>query len=588
MPINQVQQTVITRFLPLEILLGAAVVFAVAAAIPAAQRRTFLGRAVFVALLAALLVVVALVAPGEGHVRLGSLYLLLVATVSAYALSWLWRVLPSLTDRRAALLVGAIALATFLAIDPYHRAVQPTESDEPHYLLITQSLVLDGDLDLADDYAGDRYRTFYEGTFPDVHGIHVGPHIYPIRDLGLPVVAVPFFALGGRLGVMALVSLAGAALVTQLYLLLRDLAVAPRIALASTALVALLHPFLTYTAEIEPELFAALLFAVAVRALRHGLGASPGALALASACAGLIGIFTTRGWPLSIGLGLAIALFVLTPRVDRVRRVAAGALPFALLVLAISYVDCLMFPFGDGSGRCWFIPSAGYYLIRDQQTVLSGGPQVGAAGLFLDRVFGLVSHVPLYLLAFAGVAPSWRRFRAGHAAELGTLTLAGLLLIGYISDVAYWYADGMPPSRYLVAPIPLLAAAVALGIEALVARGGRAGWIVVAVLAVPSAAVTALYAVLPGLGYDLAPDIVRTGYPGMLWSYLYEHWGVDPGLLFPSVLHPDGATPALVALWLAIALAFAAGGALATRALPLAAAGLSPVSDASDLARSSR
>ena len=588
MPVDQVQQSIITRFLPLEILLGAAVIFAVAAVRPAARRRTFLSRAVILALVAVLLVVVALVAPGEGHVRLGALHLLLVATVSAYALAGLWRALPSLTDRRTALLIGTIVLAAFLAIDPYHRAVQPTESDEPHYLLITQSLVLDGDLDLADDYAGDRYRTFYEGTFPDVHGIHVGPHIYPIRDLGLPVLSVPFFAFGGRLGVMILVSLAGAALAAQLYLLMRDLAVAPPVALVATALVVLLHPFLTYTAEIEPELFVALLFVVAVRALRHGTRASPRALALASACAGLIGIFTTRGWLLSLGLGVAIALFALSPRAGRVQRVVASALPFAVLVLAISYVDCLMFPFGDGSGRCWFIPSAGYYLIRDQQTVLSAGPQVGAVGLFVDRVFGLASHVPLYLLAFAGVVPLWRRFRAGHAAEVGTLALPGLLLIGYISDVAYWYADGMPPSRYLVAPLPLLAAAVALGIEALVARGGRAGWIVVAVLAVPSAAVTALYAVLPGLGYDLAPDIVRTGYPGMLWSYLYEHWGVDPGLLFPSVLHPDGTTPALVAFWLAIALAFVAAGALARPALRRAAAAGSPASSASDPANATR
>jgi hypothetical protein len=224
-----------------------------------------------------------------------------------------------------------------------------------------------------------------------------------------------------------------------------------------------------------------------------------------------------------------------------------------------------MFPFGDGSGRCYFMPSAGYFLIRDQQTVLSAGPQVGAAGLLLDRTFGLLSHAPIYLLAFAGVVPFARRWRRGHAAELATLLLAGGLLVAYIADIAYWWADGMPASRYLVAPLPLLAVLLALGLEALVTGWGRAGWIVAALLALPSAAVTALYTLLPVLGYDLAVDVQRTGYPGQLWAYVSEHWGIDAGSWWPSLVHPDANTSVLVGGWLAIGAIFVAVG---TRASP--------------------
>lgn len=514
--------------------------------------------------------VVAAIAPGEGRFRLAELFLLFVAAAAGYACVGVAIVATRRTDRRTALLLAVVALAVFVAIDPYHRAVQPTQSDEPQYLLITQSLVLDGDLDLANDYAGDRYRTFYEDTFPVVHAIQVGPRFYPIRDLGLPVAAVPFFAIAGRLGVMLLVSLVAAALVAQLYLLLRDLAVRPGVAVAATALVAFTHPVLTYaSAEIEPELFAALLFVIAVRALRSGRRASPRQLAIASACAGLIGIFTTRGWFLSLGLGLVIAAFALVPRVDRPRRVLAGALPFVALVLLISWVDCLMFPFGDGSGRCYFIPSAGYFLIRDQQTVLSSGLPVGAAGLLLDRTFGLVSHAPFYLLAFAGIVPFARRWRAGHGAELAALLIAGGLLIGYIADIAYWWADGMPASRYLLAPLPLLVVLVALGIEALVGRWPAVGWTFVTLLAVPAAVVTALYTLQPVLGYDLAVDVQRTGYPGQLWAYVSEHWSLDAGGWWPSLVHPDARTPALVGAWLAFGLVLAVAGAWAGRSGPV-------------------
>jgi hypothetical protein len=572
--LDQIEASIIERWLPLAALLAAAVATGSAFWIGADRPRWSL--ALPLAVLAALLAV-ALVAPGESHIRLGWLYLGFVA-VSAIVLGRsLWLALAGLSARRAALILAAIALAVFLSIDPYHRAVQPTQSDEPQYLLITQSIELDGDVDLANDYAGQRYRAFYDDTFPQAHAIQVGTRLYPIRDLGLPVAAVPFFAIGGRLGVMVLVSLVAAALVAQLYLLLRDLEITPRIALVATALVALLHPVLTYaSAEVEPELFAALLFVVAVRALRHGTRSSARALAIASACAGLIGIFTTRGWFLSVGIGLCIAVFALAPRRDLVRRVVAGAVPFLFFILLISYADCLMFPFGDGSGGCYFMPSAGYYLIRDQQTVLGSGPQVGLAGLLFDRTFGLVSHAPLYLLVFAGVVPLWRRARRGHGAEVAVLALSGVLLIGYIADIAYWWADGMPPSRYLVAPLPLLAVLLALGIEALVVAWRRVGWLIVTLLAIPSALVTALYAVQPELGYDLAVDVQRTGYPGQLWAYVYEHWGVDPGLLFPSLVHPDG-TLALV-VWCAIALALVALGAVLRPALRPAAGSGSPAS----------
>ena len=581
--LDPVETSIVERWLPVAAVLGAGAIVATSAHRDAARRRKLV---VPVALLITALIavlVLALVAPGESHIRLGWAYLAFVGATAAVGLYEVSLSAPRLSDRRTALLVAAVALAVFLSIDPYHRAVQPTQSDEPHYLLITQSLVLDGDVDLANDYAGQRYRSFYEDTFPDVHAIGVGPHFYPIRDLGLPVLAVPFFAVGGRLGVMVLVSLVAAALVAQLYLLLRDLDVAPRIALVATTLLAVLHPFLTYaSAEVEPELFAALLFVTAVRALRHGTRSSPRALAIASACAGLIGIFTTRGWFLSLGLGLCVAVFAIAPRVDVVPRVLAGAVPFAALLLLISTVDCLMFPFGDGSGRCYFMPSAGYFLIRDQQTVLGAGPQAGLAGLLFDRTFGLVSHAVVYVLAFAGVLPLWRRARRGHAAEVAVLTISGGLLVAYIADIAYWWADGMPSSRYLVAPLPLLVALVALGIEALVSAWGRLGWTVVAVLTVPSVLITGFYAVEPSLGYDLAVDVQRTGYPGRFWTYVYEHWGIDPGLAFPSIVRPDASTLASVLVWCAIALGLVVLGAVLRPALRPEAARGSPASSASD------
>src|SRR5258708_25168187 len=93
-----------------------------------------------------------------------------------------------------------------------------------------QSLVLDHDLDLANDYAGDRYLSYYPAKIDDIHGIHVGPHIYSIRDLGLVFLGVIPFAIGERTGVLPFLCIVGAVLAAHLYLLLRSLAFDNRVA----------------------------------------------------------------------------------------------------------------------------------------------------------------------------------------------------------------------------------------------------------------------------------------------------------------------------------------------------------------------
>src|SRR5207249_9888565 len=132
--------------------------------------------------------------------ELGFVYLLRAAGLAVNSLDALWTVIPRLRDARAAILVGATMLATALVVLPYDRTIAPTASDEPHYMIIVQSIVFDHDLDLANDYAGQRYYEFYPEPLPDVHGIYVGNAIYSLRDMGLPILAVIPYALAGRTG----------------------------------------------------------------------------------------------------------------------------------------------------------------------------------------------------------------------------------------------------------------------------------------------------------------------------------------------------------------------------------------------------
>src|SRR4029079_14501316 len=414
-----------TRWLPVALVIAAALATTIGTQLDATARSGFFARHL------ALYLVVPLVLLGMRSLfipdtELGLLYLLLAVGVALNSLHALWTLIPRTSDTRAAIILGATMLATALVVLPYDRTIAPTASDEPHYMIIVQSIVFDHDLDLANDYAGQRYYEFYPEPLPDVHGIHVGNAIYSLRDMGLPVLAVVPYALGGRTGVLVLICVFAALLAAQLYLLLRDLGFDRRIALLAVAVTVFVHPFLTYTTQIYPDLIAAVMFVSVVRLIRHGTATPIRSLALASAFIGTLPWLTTRAWFVVVGLGLVLAYIALWPRGDLLRRFVAAALPFAVLVLLLCYLNWRLFG--------WFIPGAGYFLIRDQQEILNYSPQIGVPGLLFDRAFGLIPRAMVYLLAFVGIGALWLRRRV-YGTPLAALAMGWGLYVLYIRDI---------------------------------------------------------------------------------------------------------------------------------------------------------
>lgn len=562
-PGDPVPESLFRKWLPLALALAAVGTAVVAWALPPAERGPVLRRH-FLLYLAPLALLVVWHFGGSTVLngQLGAIYLLIPLAFSVHAVAALWPKLEGIGDRAAAIELATIALVAAFTLLPYERAVMPTASDEPHYLVVVQSLVVDRSLNVATEYAHpERYRSFYPVPLPDIHGIHVGDAIYSIRDLGMPFLAVVPFAIAGRLGVLALMCFVGAALAVQLYLLTRDLGLGRRVAFLGAASTALVHPVLTYTTQIYPELLTALAFVTAVRVLRAGTATTGRGLAVASALVGTLPWLSTRAWPIVVGVGLVIAYSAWWPRgrarADLAWRTAAGALPFIGLVLALCTLNWRTFGL--------FMPAAGYFLIRNNQPVLVYTLQVGGTGLLFDRAFGLIPRAPVYLLAFLGAPLFVRRARA-RGVELAALAAGALLSFVYIAAIAYWWADGSPPSRYFLASLPLLAPAVAAGWEIVLGEAlpgvwrtaaRAASWLALA----GSAAVVYVFAALPNTRYDLALDIRKTGSSGQLFELVRRSIGVDPGKLFPSLVRIDAASVALAIAWAAVAAALAVAGA---------------------------
>ena len=104
---------------------------------------------------------------------------------------------PRLRVPSAALFLLPALVASGIAIH-YAAAVEPS-GDEIDYLMMTQSVWREGDLDLRDNFArGDFHE--YLGGFDHMPGgtRRADGRSYPTHSPGLPFLVAPVYALGGR------------------------------------------------------------------------------------------------------------------------------------------------------------------------------------------------------------------------------------------------------------------------------------------------------------------------------------------------------------------------------------------------------
>ena len=412
----------------------------------------------------------------------------------------------------------------------YLGQVLSTTGDEPYYLLITHSLVLDHDLDLANNLARQDYRAFYWGRLAESQGLihHDSGRVYSFSYSGLfAYLLLPGYALGGRLGAMLVVSLAGAALAVNLFLLGRETSGSLRVGFLTWLYLCFSPPVFLFVSQLYPEIPAAALVAWAIRVIRRLPGRSPATLpGLALALLGLVllkGRYTAVAGPL-----LAWAL----GRLRRPRLVLAGLVLSGLVVAGLWGIDRHL---GGLMYRLHY-QVAGW---PNPRNPLAMGTAL--IGLFLDQEFGLLACAPVYVLALLGIPVALRR--DPHApALLGVLVVAVAPLLG-----PYWFAGFSSPARYLVAVVPVLAVLVAWTITL-----DRARWIRAIALACwwASLALSVTLTVRPMLRYNRGTGEAR-------WiSAIAARAGFDLSRFVPSLVSPSPESRWVVA---GLAVALAAG-----------------------------
>jgi hypothetical protein len=346
---------------------------------------------------------------------------------------------------------------------------------EAQTLLVAQSVVSDGDLDLADEYGGREWRAFYAGDLAPRAGPRNGRLLDPI-GIAFPLLIAPAYALGGAVAVeLFLAALAGLGFVLAAALARR---VVPEPWATSAALVAgLSPPALVNATTIAPDAVAGSVLAGAVLlALR--VRERP-RLLLAFWCATLVAALPWLGARFSapaIVVALAAARWL-----RRRQRGLAGLVALEVVIFSV----VLYITVDD---RLYGGPFPAALLSNPGATGASGvGAHLARAprllGLWIDRDVGLLRWAPFAALALVAIWLLVRSRRERLAIALSgqidvEVTAAFYVLvcgatIAFAAFLAPTIAGPWPPGHELACILPVGAALAAWGLRR-VPRTGRA------------------------------------------------------------------------------------------------------------------
>ncbi len=365
-----------------------------------------------------------------------------VVSVSTGVWNWPWRRLP-----RRSMVAGLLIIYLgfgFLSL----RSIGLT-GDEPHYLIISQSLLADGDLRIENNHRRGEYRAFTrEALPPDYLQRGTDGQIYSSHAPGLAVLLLPAYAIGGATAAILMMALFGAlatAAVYELGLILGGVGAATATAVA----VGFTVPFVPYAWSVFPEMASAAIVAWAAVWLLQPDSATPLRWALRGALLATLPWLHTKFVVFTAGFTV---LFLW-----RVRRQVAAAVALLAPIVAGSIAWLLFFYVIYGTPN----PLAPFGTYARESVKLAFVPR-SLLGWLFDQKFGLLVYAPIYAIVPFGVALAVRRSKWRW--EIASLTAIAAAFVLSSARFYVWWGGWSAPARYLVPVLPLVAPAIAVAL----------------------------------------------------------------------------------------------------------------------------
>lgn len=441
-----------------------------------------------------------------------------VLKVGGFCLVWLSS--PDGEARWSPTVAAVVAGIIYLLLVPSMLRA-PIDGDEPFYVLITESLIHDRDLDLRNQYARIADSAVRRPDLKPQFRDPVGPggEQYSRHKPFLSVLLIPGYLAAGLPGAVATIAIFGALTVRSTLRLFEEEGISTRTARFVFPLLAFGPPLLYYATRIWPEVPAAFFFVESIRAARGGVQRAP---------AFRLGLALLALSLLKLRFLLIVVMIILAVAFEQRRNWRRVAV--VVLLVAVPF------------GIAWMTVGR-LSNVHEGEELLGGGPIQALRGLFglvLDGEAGIAFQAPLYLLGIAALV-FWRR--APGAFRLGCWS-AALYLFALVPREE-WHGGWSPPLRYLVVFMPILA----LGAASILDRHPLPSFRLFASLWTVGLVIHG--AGLPWRKFHLANGENRLG------EFLSKAHGADFSRLLPSFIRLNAAALVASILFLGFLAAFA-------------------------------
>lgn len=393
----------------------------------------------------------------------------------------------------------------FICLGSWTSFVYPPTGDEPHYLMIGQSIWHDQDIDLSNQMKEKSYQSFYPAEEIDFHYTNQGSNKLTSKHFPLlSLLASPLVGLAGRFGMLLMIMAAAALIAVLLYYLIKACSFSEAEARTVWLVSIMTVPLGIYFDLIYTELPAISVLLIGLL----GLISKPLPrlwLTILAAC--LLPWFYPKYIPLSLMLGGAVMIKAWQQKKQLVFKLAV------VLMSAAAYGWFYHHYFGVTLADN---PYGGFHAWWTWRGLGNG------LGLLVDRDFGLLSSSPIMLLAAAGL----QRIQQKNQWLVGislAIVLTQFLLYTHFDDFSG--SSAISSRHFLPAAIMLLPGVGLMVYHWLHQEGWRR--ITVLVLLVLTTMTVWLCAAWPMLRY-LSPKLK-----------LWQHLGWVPSL-FPGLA--DGMT----------------------------------------------
>lgn len=358
------------------------------------------------------------------------------------------------------LLVGICCLL-FIATALFYVGVGFSPSgDEPHYLIISQTLLKYRSLNVMLDYQHGDYLQFYPVRIDTHVTLNARKEVLPLHSIGGPVLWLLPFALLGRLGVVVFISLVTVLIILNIYKLLLVMGISERVAFLVSLAYAVASPLYLYAhlTFIEPLGTLACIY-VARKIMQKEISATE--LILSSLLLGILPFVHIRFAFLEIPLFFAL-LYKLYHRyqLHTIKYYLYLLVPVAALFVLLEIY----------SYTVWGTLNPAANQIYGNSKPFEVSPFLGMVGILIDQEYGLLINFPVFLFLLPGLVLAMKRRFLGY--NILVLLLSLPYIIAFTS-FRHWSGGWCPPTRFILVLLPLYAFYLAYALEQISHRFAR-------------------------------------------------------------------------------------------------------------------